>query len=163
MVDVRTYKKMHFEASPVSLPIRPTKFDPWPLTRTQQDDLSKELMMLLPSTTFGFNMKEKKWGKLTRHTHPDVMLDNSSLILTPNSVIVNLNVNDIHPIKWNPMAFERLVLDDTRKQLIRALVDVHTSVKKMDDIIAGKGNGLIVLLHGSPGTGKTLTAERCAP
>lgn len=30
----------------------------------------------------------------------------------------------------------------------------------MDDIIAGKGNGLIILLHGSPGTGKTLTAER---
>lgn len=32
----------------------------------------------------------------------------------------------------------------------------------MDDIIAGKGNGLIILLHGSPGTGKTLTAERFA-
>lgn len=33
----------------------------------------------------------------------------------------------------------------------------------MGDIIAGKGNGLIILLHGSPGTGKTLTAERCEP
>ncbi|KAI8208838.1 hypothetical protein K4K48_006666 [Colletotrichum sp. SAR 10_66] len=32
----------------------------------------------------------------------------------------------------------------------------------MDDIITGKGNGLIVLLHGSPGTGKTLTAESVA-
>ncbi|KAL6407247.1 AAA family ATPase [Ilyonectria robusta] len=61
------------------------------------------------------------------------------------------------------MAFERLVLDENKKQLIHALVDVHTSVKKMDDIIAGKGNGLIILLHGSPGTGKTLTAERFAP
>lgn len=27
-----------------------------------------------------------------------------------------------------------------------------------DDIIAGKGSGLIMLLHGGPGTGKTLTA-----
>lgn len=27
-----------------------------------------------------------------------------------------------------------------------------------DDFIAGKGNGLIMLLHGGPGTGKTLTA-----
>lgn len=44
--------------------------------------------------------------------------------------------------------------------MIYALVDVQTSAKKMDDIITGKGNGLIVLLHGSPGTGKTLTAER---
>lgn len=32
----------------------------------------------------------------------------------------------------------------------------------MDDIIKGKGTGLILLLHGSPGTGKTLTAERYA-
>ncbi|KAH6972278.1 hypothetical protein BKA56DRAFT_593925 [Ilyonectria sp. MPI-CAGE-AT-0026] len=137
MVDVRTYKKMHPEPGFQGfLQDRPSKFDPWPLTRTQQDDLSKELMMLLPSTTYGFNMREKKW--------------------------VTLNVKDIHPIKWNKMAFERLVLDDNKKQLIHALVDVHTSVKKMDDIIAGKGNGLIVLLHGSPGTGKTLTAESVA-
>lgn len=27
-----------------------------------------------------------------------------------------------------------------------------------DNLIAGKGNGLIMLLHGGPGTGKTLTA-----
>jgi SpoVK/Ycf46/Vps4 family AAA+-type ATPase len=33
---------------------------------------------------------------------------------------------------------------------------------KRDDLIAGKGNGLIMLLHGSPGTGKTLTAESVA-
>ena len=45
--------------------------------------------------------------------------------------------------------------------MIHALVDVQTSRDKaMDDIIKGKGNGLIILLHGSPGTGKTLTAER---
>ena len=31
---------------------------------------------------------------------------------------------------------------------------------KRDDIITSKGNGLIVLLHGGPGTGKTLTAGR---
>jgi SpoVK/Ycf46/Vps4 family AAA+-type ATPase len=29
---------------------------------------------------------------------------------------------------------------------------------KRDDIIASKGSGLIILLHGGPGTGKTLTA-----
>ncbi len=33
-------------------------------------------------------------------------------------------------------------------------------VRKRDDLIAGKGNGLIMLLHGGPGTGKTLTAGK---
>jgi SpoVK/Ycf46/Vps4 family AAA+-type ATPase len=37
-----------------------------------------------------------------------------------------------------------------------------TGKKRRDDIIAGKGNGLIMLLHGGPGTGKTLTAESVA-
>ena len=30
---------------------------------------------------------------------------------------------------------------------------------KLDDLVAGKGSGLIALLHGPPGSGKTLTAE----
>lgn len=33
---------------------------------------------------------------------------------------------------------------------------------KSTDVIDGKGNGLILLLHGGPGTGKTLTAESVA-
>jgi SpoVK/Ycf46/Vps4 family AAA+-type ATPase len=54
-------------------------------------------------------------------------------------------------------------MEDDTKDLLRALIAVRMSdSKKMDDLIAGKGNGLIMLLHGSPGTGKSLTAERSA-
>jgi ATP-dependent Lon protease len=35
-------------------------------------------------------------------------------------------------------------------------------VEKSTDVIQGKGNGLILLLHGGPGTGKTFTAEGVA-
>ncbi|KAL9604333.1 MAG: hypothetical protein Q9219_000521 [cf. Caloplaca sp. 3 TL-2023] len=58
------------------------------------------------------------------------------------------------------------------KELIRALVAVRISQRgvkqglgnagKRIDIVAGKGNGLIMLLHGGPGTGKSLTAESVA-
>lgn len=34
----------------------------------------------------------------------------------------------------------------------------HVLDSMRDDLIAGKGNGLIMLLHGGLGTGKTLTA-----
>lgn len=55
-----------------------------------------------------------------------------------------------------------MVLQSTKKELIRALVKKHDSMKESMDIIEGKGNGLILLLHGGPGTGKTLTAESVA-
>lgn len=65
-------------------------------------------------------------------------------------------------MNWNTKAFERLVLDPKKKRLLKALIDVHQTTSKGVDIIEGKGNGLIILLHGGPGTGKTLTAESVA-
>lgn len=53
-------------------------------------------------------------------------------------------------------------MKDHKKELIKALVTVHTTSTKSTDIIEGKGNALIILLHGGPGTGKTLTAESVA-
>lgn len=68
----------------------------------------------------------------------------------------------IGPIQWNKRAFERLVLKSQKKELIKALVTVHVATSNSTDLIEGKGNGLIILLHGAPGTGKTLTAESVA-
>jgi SpoVK/Ycf46/Vps4 family AAA+-type ATPase len=41
-------------------------------------------------------------------------------------------------------------------------VHIASSSSFTTDIIEGKGKGLIILLHGGPGTGKTLTAESVA-
>ena len=72
-------------------------------------------------------------------------------------------------MNWNKTAFEQLVLPKRTKNLVKGLVmvrkqpledsELQIGLKGMrDDIIAGKGSGLIMLLHGGPGTGKTLTA-----
>ena len=62
--------------------------------------------------------------------------------------------------EWNDEPFENLVLPPETKDLVRVLVKDHTlSEVGLDDFVHGKGRGLVVNLFGSPGVGKTLTAE----
>jgi len=77
-------------------------------------------------------------------------------------ILENLLVEHIGGIQWNKRAFDRLVLSPEKKSLITAMVKEHVLVGTSTDIIEGKGNGLIILLHGALGTGKTLTAESVA-
>jgi|SRR5271156_2861397 len=73
-----------------------------------------------------------------------------------------LYVNNIAEVVYNSEAFKCLLLPDAQKQLIHSLVKVHTDSRlSFDDIIAGKGKGMVALLHGEPGVGKTLTAGKC--
>src|SRR4051812_26210058 len=57
---------------------------------------------------------------------------------------------------------EQTRLDSKKKELVEAMVRIHASSNMSTDVIEGKGNGLIILLHGGLGTGKTLTAESVA-
>ena len=66
-------------------------------------------------------------------------------------------------VVWSDEPFKRLVLGDKQKLLISSLVKQHTSQSTgFDDLVAGKGRGLVGLLCGNPGCGKTLTAEAVA-
>lgn len=65
-------------------------------------------------------------------------------------------------VSWDKQAFKDLVVDKETKELAQALVMKQLAAEKSTDFIAGKGNGLIVLLHGGLGTGKTFTAEGVA-
>ena len=69
-------------------------------------------------------------------------------------------VDAISDIQFNERAFDQLVMAPSRKALIRALV-VHTD-DLFSDIIQGKGSSTVFLLHGPPGSGKTLSAESIA-
>ncbi|KAJ5291366.1 hypothetical protein N7478_000617 [Penicillium angulare] len=91
---------------------------------------------LVPPTIKGYNLRRKKWFDLATDRISDAV--------------------------WNHEAFSSLVIERKSKDLIQALVSSQLESEKATDLIAGKGNGLILLLHGAPGTGKTLTAESVA-
>ena len=112
-----------------------------------QDDLGPELVLAekapsdpfllpLPATINGLNMRNKKWEEL--------------------------DVDRICDVCWNTEAFDNLVIENTTRKLIKALVMRQLEADKGTDLIAGKGQGPIILLHGGPGTGKTFTAESVA-
>ncbi|KAI0126120.1 hypothetical protein BJ170DRAFT_725951 [Xylariales sp. AK1849] len=68
-------------------------------------------------------------------------------------------VDQLFPIDWNKSCFDDLVLDSSIKKTVQALVSTHSEKREgFDDIVKGKGQGLVCVLHGPPGVGKTLTA-----
>lgn len=71
-------------------------------------------------------------------------------------------VDAITPVQFHEQAFDDLVLPPARKRLLRALITSHghtTTTSGGVDVLPGKGEGIIFLLHGPAGVGKTLTAE----
>jgi hypothetical protein len=95
--------------------------------------LSEEELVLCDYEIPGYSLVLKRWGMF------DICL--------------------IKEIEFNGEAFISLVLAHQKKSLISSLVkDQSQKESGFDDVIKGKGKGLIFLLHGEPGTGKTLTA-----
>jgi AAA+ superfamily predicted ATPase len=70
-------------------------------------------------------------------------------------------IDQLQPIEWRPNPMDELILPQQQKKVLQALVGSHRFPEQSRDEWVTKGQGLIVLLHGSPGSGKTLTAE-CA-
>lgn len=96
----------------------------------------ENFVYLFPAKLRGYNLKTKKW--------------------------LELQVDRMQEVVWNTRAFDSLVINSKTKRLIQALISNQIEAERSTDLISGKGNGLILLLHGGPGTGKTLTAESVA-
>lgn len=105
-------------------------------TMTNDQPPDEQFQFLLPPRIKGYNLRRKIWYDLAADRISDVV--------------------------WNQEAFQSLVIERREKDLIQALVMNQIEAEKSTDLISGKGNGLILLLHGGPGTGKTLTAESVA-
>ncbi|KAJ7103087.1 P-loop containing nucleoside triphosphate hydrolase protein [Mycena belliarum] len=105
--------------------------------RLDPKNLTDEQYMLCTPVVLGFCFGVKLWGGFA--------------------------LDRLQDIDWSDEAFRSLVLGAKQKTLIQSLFRTHTAhAATFDDVIKGKGKGLIGLFSGSPGCGKTLTAEAVA-
>lgn len=72
-------------------------------------------------------------------------------------------ISRLKEVVWTDEPFNSLVIGEKPKTMIYSLVKQHSTAETgYDDVVQGKGLGLIGLLSGNPGCGKTLTAEAVA-
>jgi hypothetical protein len=95
--------------------------------------MTDEQALLCPALVRGFCLARKRWAFFL--------------------------IDEIQEIKRRDNAFNKLELEKTMKDTIEALIATHSSFDiKFEDFVADKGKGLVMLRHGPPGAGKTLTA-----
>jgi signal recognition particle GTPase len=103
-----------------------------------------------------FDLSNKVNSKLTSH----------------NFSTADIDVSQIKQLRPRVQSFEQLVLPQGHKDIVEALVKTHSRGDRpirdavgdedddhREDLVRGKGKGVILLLHGVPGVGKTSTAE----
>ncbi|KAL8286192.1 hypothetical protein RQP46_004680 [Phenoliferia psychrophenolica] len=107
-------------------------------------------LCLLPAYVLGFSLSQREWGEML--------------------------VVDFVDIEFSDDAWTNLVIEPNQKKLIRSLIEQNSKASRQralttglglaqaasTDFVVGKGGGLVIALNGTPGTGKTLTAEACA-
>ncbi|KAK3357819.1 hypothetical protein B0T25DRAFT_170507 [Lasiosphaeria hispida] len=116
-------------------------------TKSPENALTDDDLVIMTYRVFGYVLRSRKWAKLDlKYLSP----------VTSGS-------------KNHETAFDQLVLPTGHKDMVQCLIAQHFRDReaRIDeneevDIVRGKGKGLIILLHGAPGVGKTTTAEGVA-
>ncbi|KAH6964878.1 hypothetical protein EDB82DRAFT_419925, partial [Fusarium venenatum] len=123
--------------------------------------LTEDELLIMSYSVFGFVLRDRSWAKL----------DLAHLTHVTDSAEDAPTVDD--ETEDDKTAFGQLVLPSGHKKMVLSLISQHFRNKETQrerdkdeqvDIVRGKGKrkGLIILLHGAPGVGKTTTAEGVA-
>ena len=108
-------------------------------SRNQVDELSELDYALFPTYVQGYVLNNRVWAKLEMDLITDIPRTDSM--------------------------FDALHIPGKHKEALTALVKIcgtRAPGQSELDVIPGKGRGIIILLHGKPGLGKTATAEAMA-
>ncbi|KAF4339896.1 TOB3 (member of AAA-ATPase family) [Fusarium beomiforme] len=103
---------------------------------TTIEDLEDPELLLCPPYLLGYSMNRKEWCRYL--------------------------VDNLKDVYWKDDAWSSLILEKQQKMVLRALVMSHKHPERVRNQSEQKGKGLVVLLHGTPGSGKTLSAETAA-
>lgn len=124
--------------------------------------LGDEHLILLPNRVYAFVMKIREFGRYLRYS-----VQICCTITKRKTALVS--VDGLRAVHTDRNGFNDLKLQAGHKEILASLVSEHFRKKANknynqdtsydSDIVRGKGKGLIVLLHGAPGVGKTSTAE----
>ncbi|KAI9709903.1 MAG: hypothetical protein M1820_002980 [Bogoriella megaspora] len=100
---------------------------------TDQYEITEFQAALAPARVRGFSFVEKRWSLFT--------------------------VDGLQEITWMESRFAQLQLQPSYKDAVQAVLQQHQEKEPQTNQLMKKGRGLVILLYGAPGTGKTLTAE----
>lgn len=103
-------------------------------------------ILLLPTRVFAYSLRDRKFFQI--------------------------DIRRLKAIDQDHDPFGSLQINPEHKQTIESLLHTHFENKSLEslngpeipnqDLIRGKGRGIVVLLHGAPGVGKTATVEAVA-
>ena len=116
-----------------------------------------------PSEEFGFRREEESLVDSDHNPRQDALAcchPSIGVYSLRDKEWKEVKVDDLRTPQFRQSAFKRLAIKKDHRRILVACVDAYMSeTPGFTDLVAGKGRGLVVLLHGSPGVGKTLTAE----
>lgn len=94
------------------------------LIPTEVEKPSDDVLILCDYLVWGFSFRSKQW--------------------------LQYHVDDLIDVDFNSRSFDRLVLREDYKTILKAMVAQHFTQgqNRFRDLVAGKGQGLNILLHG---------------